>query len=254
MRTLSVYAIAFGIASALIAAVDILSGRRQRMAVMNFVWPLTLLWSGPLGLWLYAAIGRAPPLASKAARGGGDPPMRQPAWIPVFLATTHCGSGCALGDILAESAQAGLALSLFGRQVYASWVLDYALAFAFGILFQYFTIRPMKGLGRADGLKAALKADALSLTAWQIGMYGWMALVFFAFLGREIPPTAPEFWFLMQIGMLAGFATSFPVNAWLVRKGIKERMGSPAYASLPEGEGSPGPETIRPIGPRPAGL
>jgi hypothetical protein len=28
----------------------------------------------------------------------------------------------------------------------------------------------------------------------------------------------------MQIGMLAGFLTSYPVNRWLLRKGIKEAM------------------------------
>ena len=34
----------------------------------------------------------------------------------------------------------------------------------------------------------------------------------------------PEFWFVMQIAMLAGFATSYPVNWWLIRAGIKEKM------------------------------
>jgi hypothetical protein len=29
---------------------------------------------------------------------------------------------------------------------------------------------------------------------------------------------------MMQIAMLAGFATAFPVNAWLLRAGIKEAM------------------------------
>jgi hypothetical protein len=28
----------------------------------------------------------------------------------------------------------------------------------------------------------------------------------------------------MQIGMIIGFATSWPVNAWLIRVGIKEAM------------------------------
>ena len=29
---------------------------------------------------------------------------------------------------------------------------------------------------------------------------------------------------MMQIAMLAGFGTSYPVNWWLLRKGIKEAM------------------------------
>lgn len=34
----------------------------------------------------------------------------------------------------------------------------------------------------------------------------------------------PEFWFVMQIAMRAGFATSYPVNGLLRRKGIEEKM------------------------------
>jgi hypothetical protein len=33
-----------------------------------------------------------------------------------------------------------------------------------------------------------------------------------------------EFWFMMQIAMLAGFAVSYPVNWWLIRAGLKEVM------------------------------
>ena len=29
---------------------------------------------------------------------------------------------------------------------------------------------------------------------------------------------------MMQIGMIVGFFTAWPVNAWLIRKGWKERM------------------------------
>jgi hypothetical protein len=29
---------------------------------------------------------------------------------------------------------------------------------------------------------------------------------------------------MMQLAMIAGFGTSYPVNWWLITKGIKERM------------------------------
>jgi hypothetical protein len=32
------------------------------------------------------------------------------------------------------------------------------------------------------------------------------------------------YWVLMQIGMIAGFATTYPVNWWLIERGWKERM------------------------------
>jgi hypothetical protein len=54
-------------------------------------------------------------------------------------------------------------------------------------------------------------------------MYGWMAIVHFGLL-REIPKTDARFWFMMQIGMLAGFLTSYPVNWRLLRAGFKEKI------------------------------
>jgi len=98
------------------------------------------------------------------------------------------------------------------------------LAFVFGIAFQYFTIAPMRNLSPVAGLEAAVKADTASLVAWQVGMYGWMAIVTFVLFGRELPKTGPVFWFMMQIAMVAGFVFAWPVNAWLIRAGWKERM------------------------------
>lgn len=148
----------------------------------------------------------------------------------------HCGSGCTLGDIVAEwlmFAVPAIAVafgygSLFGTRIFAVWIVDYLFAYAFGIVFQYFTIAPMRGLSFGPGLIAAIKADTLSLTAWQVGMYGFMALAYFYFfgslLGTKLQTDTVEFWFMMQIAMICGFLTAYPVNWWLIQSGIKERM------------------------------
>lgn len=106
--------------------------------------------------------------------------------------------------------------------------MDYILAFSFGVLFQYLTIKPMRGLSPGQGIIQALKADTLSLTAWQVGMYGFMAVAHFyiwaQIFNTKLHVNSPEFWFMMQIAMWAGFATSYPVNWWLVSRGIKEKM------------------------------
>jgi hypothetical protein len=73
-------------------------------------------------------------------------------------------------------------------------------------------------------LREAVKADALSLTSWLVGMYGWMAIAIFGLFDGHLDKTGPVFWFMMQLAMLAGFATAAPVNAWLIHRGIKERM------------------------------
>jgi hypothetical protein len=161
---------------------------------------------------------------------------RTPFAAMVANGALHCSSGCALGDIVAEwlvFVIPSMAVlfgwqSLFADKLFAIWIIDYIFAYAFGIVFQYFTIAPMRGLSFADGLLAAIKADTLSLTAWQIGMYGFMAFAYFFLFGRllgiKLATDTVEFWFTMQIAMLFGFATSYPVNWWLILIGVKERM------------------------------
>jgi len=65
--------------------------------------------------------------------------------------------------------------SLFSDEIFARWIVDYIFAYPFGIVFQFFTIAPMRRLSVGKGFVAAIKADTLSLTAWQCGMYGCMA-------------------------------------------------------------------------------
>jgi len=48
-----------------------------------------------------------------------------------------------------------------------------------------------------------------------------------------LPTDSSSWWFMMQIGMLLGFATSWPVNRWLLGSGVKEPMMVAAH--LPAG-------------------
>lgn len=52
----------------------------------------------------------------------------------------------------------------------------------------------------------------------------WPVMVFVLFPSSPLHPTSPVYWFLMQIGMIPGFITSWPANVWLIRRGIKEAM------------------------------
>jgi hypothetical protein len=214
--------------SAVVVAADIvLLGHRQAMWIMDVVWPVTALWSGPFGAYAYYRWGRAGEKRSvmAAKRNGEEPPgKRQPFPVLTAKGATHCGSGCTLGDIAAELLILAVPLTLFGKKIFGAWIYDFVLAFSFGIAFQYFTIKPMRHLSVKEGLKQALKADTLSLTAWQVGMYGWMAIATFAIFGHELRKGNVVFWFMMQIAMFFGFATSYPVNWWLLRRGIKEKM------------------------------
>jgi hypothetical protein len=81
----------------------------------------------------------------------------------------------------------------------------------------------MRGLGLRDGLAAAIKADTLSLVAYEIGMFAWMIITHRVLL-PGLEPTSWVFWLMMQIAMLLGLATTWPVNWWLIRAGVKEAM------------------------------
>jgi len=58
----------------------------------------------------------------------------------------------------------------------------------------------------------------------------WGALVFFVlFPGPHLRLNEAAFWFMMQIGMIVGFFTSYPVNIFLVKSGWKEKMPQYKY-------------------------
>lgn len=210
-------------ATAAVLLIDIyLRGHRQRMRVMEAVWPITALYFGPFTWPFYARYGR--PQSERWQQEHGDPPPK-PRWATTAIGVTHCGAGCTLGDIIAETLVFWFGLTIAGSTLLAEMTGDYVLALALGVAFQYFAIAPMRGLGVRQGLVAALKADFLSLTAFELGLFGWMALMSLVFFtSPHLLPNSPVYWFMMQIGMVLGFFTSYPVNAWLIRKGIKESM------------------------------
>ena len=150
----------------------------------------------------------------------------RPRWQSVVLSTLHCGAGCTLADIIGEWFLFFVPVAIGGSIVAGTWVVDYLLALAFGIGFQYAAIRGMeRTLPRGEAIRRAAKADILSLTAWQAGMYGWMAVAIFALNGGEaMPRTSFVFWFSMQVAMACGFLVALPVNILLIRAGIKKGM------------------------------
>ena len=71
-----------------------------------------------------------------------------------------------------------------------------------------------------------MRADTISIPAFEVGMFIWMALTRFVFFPepRRIHPNMAVFWFMMQIAMIIGWVTGYPANAWLIEKGWKEKI------------------------------
>jgi len=226
---LHVFAWAYLSLSFLCAAIMVVDELRrpQKMMIMNFVWPITALYGGPVAFWGY--FKSAPKMTKQHKQrikqevqvelqrekisGVRQMPEKSPEGGPtreqVAVADTHCGAGCTLGDIVGEWWIFGAGLIIAGREFGTRLLLDFLLAWSFGVVFQYFTIAPMRVLSFGKGVLEAMRADTLSIAAFQIGMSVWAALVFFVvFPGPHLKVNEAVFWFMMQIGMIVGFFTS----------------------------------------------
>ena len=225
LHWLSVGSLAVALGCAVLIAID-LARHPQRMWIMDVVWPVTALFGSVLWFSAYWRWGR---------EGRGQQP-KPPFPVMVFKGASHCGAGCMIGDVIAEWAALAFPAiavwfgwhTLFAEKTFAVWIVDFLVAYALGVIFQYFTIAPMRHLSLGPGILAALKADTASIAAWQVGMYGSMALIQFVwfrpYFGDLASVASPEFWFAMQIAMIGGFMTAFPVNWLLIRIGWKEAM------------------------------
>ena len=245
--------LALGFGSALVILVDeLVLGYRQYMAIMNLVHPITALYWGPVWLWAYFTRGRkgsqrwahrramqlleeAPGPA--AAEATGEELQRQGSsteasdlrpWH-IGDAVSHCGAGCTLGDICGEWLILMLGITWFGRvsghTLPEEYLLDFLFAWSFGIVFQYFTVAPMSGVTGLKGIWTAIKVDTASIVAFQAGLFGWMAVYMLVIWPHHgIAIDSPDYWFQMQIGMILGYFTAWPVNKWLVAGGVKEKM------------------------------
>ena len=157
LHALSSIYLAFGVVSAAIIALDLLR-HPQHMWIMNIVWPVTALFGTAWIVWQYFSYGR---LASQdnvhaamqrhagsaqshtdALHGDGRQrrfALRQRLHAGRHLLRSGWCSPCRRSPWL-SAGTGSFATDLCG--------LDRGLlfAFAFGIVFQYFTIAPMRGL------------------------------------------------------------------------------------------------------------
>ncbi len=237
---LAVISLGLAVISALIIFFD-MKKNPQSMKIMHAVWILTALWGSIFGLIAYYWFGRERAMAMPSGEMKDmdmdmkmdkdkdmgmkmDMPQR-PKWQSVTLSALHCGAGCTLADIIGTLFLYFVPIALFGSTLVGGWVFTFILALIMGVYFQYVAISEMQDLPAMTIVKKALKADFLSLTSWQVGMYCWMYILIFP-LGYITPDAAftAKFWFAMQQAMLAGFVLALPMNYILIKAGIKSGM------------------------------
>ena len=209
-------------------------GRRQVMQVMAVVWPLTALYLGPLGWLAYARLGRPAPAAHSATMSMGQMAMRGeeplPGWRGIAVTATHCGAGCALGDVIGEWLVFATAFTIAGTALWGEYIVDFAFGYALGIGFQYWAIKPGSTLTPWTALRHAIEADTLSVIAFEAGMFAWMAF-FQRVLFPQLMPDDASYWLMMQIAMGIGLVATYPAQILLINRGVKRPMGRPVAAA-----------------------
>ena len=127
-----------------------------------------------------------------------------------FTATTHCLTGCAIGEIL------GLVIATqLGWHDVPAIVLAIVLAFVFGY---GLTLRPLLGSGMAVGVAMGLAfaSDTLSITVMEIVDNAILLSIPGA---MDAPITSGLFWGSLAIALAVAGVVAYPVNRWLIARG-----------------------------------
>lgn len=196
-------------ASLAFVAIDI--RRMPESAVMKWGFVIFTAFSGPLGVLLYVTACRSPDPAAHAE-------FVRPRWRQVVGSTMHCVAGDGLGILTAAAA-----LSFVAAPMWLDIATEYAAGFLFGwTVFQSLFMKDMAGGSYVKSLRMTFLPEFVSMNAVMAGML-IVTVPWRAALGH---PTAadPAFWFVMSIGLTVGFLAAYPMNWWLVARGLKHGM------------------------------
>ena len=185
------------------------------LTVMKWGWVLVTLYMGPIGLGLYV-------LSCKEPRPFTHEEFIKPLWKQAMGSTIHCVAGDATGIILAAAITAAI-----GFPMWIDLITEYVFGFAFGLLvFQALFMKDMMGGSYWKAVRMSFMPEWLSMNMVMAGMIPAMVA---GMMGRDMRAMEPSqllFWGVMSFGVIVGFATAYPVNWWLVAKGLKHGMGT----------------------------
>jgi Sec-independent protein secretion pathway component TatC len=101
----------------------------------------------------------------------------------------------------------------------------------------------MMGGSYIKALRSSFIPEWLSMNMMAAGMFPVMVLLMMGRDMRAMEPTEPLFWAVMSLGVIIGFATSYPVNVWMVAKNLKHGLmtARPAPAAAVPAAGAPFP-------------
>ncbi|MEP7047298.1 MAG: DUF4396 domain-containing protein [Ilumatobacteraceae bacterium] len=207
--------------------------------VLKWAFVILTAFTGPIGAFFYV-LGCREPLH------GAHEEYISVRWRQVLGSTMHCAAGDGIGIIVGAAIGGLLALPFW-----PDFGLEYALGFGFGwAYFQAFAMRDMAGGSYARSLRMTFLPELLSMNLLMAGMQ-----LTSRFSIREIAggddPARPEFWFIMSMALVVGFAFAYPINWWLVAHHMKHGMLTVREEPSSAASGSATAD-VTPAGPTPA--
>jgi hypothetical protein len=207
--------------SLIVVTWDLLSNT-PTLWVMKLAWILIILYTGPVGLVLYL-------LACRQPLPGTHEQFIAPHWKQAIGSMMHCVAGDATGIILAAAI-----VFHFGIPNGIDLIIEYASAFVVGLLvFQSLFMKSMLGGRYFLAVRQTFFAETVSMNTVMVGMIPTMVILMNRLPGSDNPAN-PSFWGIMSLATMAGMVTAYPINSWMVARGLKHGMmtaSSPGQAA-----------------------
>lgn len=185
--------------------VDLRRNNQALPSMMKLVWTLTVLYSAVIGLGVYWYSGRRQIPEDTFWRRG----MRS---------TSHCYSGCGIGEVLGITLAAGILL----LDTVGVIAMTFTFAYLFGVAF---TVGPLmqEGVVFREALSDAVYSESGSIVAMET-----VAIGSDIYLAGEATMGDPVFWASLGVSLSLGFLAAYPINLGLLHLGVKEGMGDPS--------------------------
>lgn len=210
------------------------------LTVMKWGWILVTLYLGPVALMLYV-------LSCKEPFPGTHERYIQPLWKQSLGSTIHCVAGDATGIIVAATIT-----GLLGLPMGIDLAIEYIAGFSFGLfIFQSLFMKNMMGGSYRAAVRHSIVPEWLSMNFMMAGMFPTMVVLMMGRDMRAMEPTQLTFWGAMSAAVFVGLIIAYPVNVWMVDKGLKHGMGT--QRALGKGGHTKEAEHARWAEPQPAG-
>ncbi len=182
--------------------------------IMKLAWVLVILYTGPIGLLIYLLSCRQPLPNTHDA-------FISAHWKQAVGSLLHCVAGDATGIIISA-----VIVYHFKLPNGIDLTIEYLSAFIVGLfIFQALFMFSMYNKNYWVAVRKTFFAETVSMNMVMFGMIPTMIYLTYT-LPDANNPNHMLFWGVMSLSTIVGMITAYPINSWMVKKGLKHGMMS----------------------------